>query len=310
MRTTMYDQLTDHAPSLRTDLDHLLPDFEGAHGQSGRRRLLMAGSSGRRRLVMAGAVAAATTAIVTASFVLPNAAPGAAAVERLSATASSQPAAANGSVLHMSVTNSQQGMADRILESWTLADGSTWRRDVESDGSIVYGSFPTLSISPALVAALPTDPAALDAQVRSMVSGSLSEDEAVFTFYGDALRLGYVPPAVRSAMVTAMGQLPNITVGNSTTEAGTACLRVTYAEPLRPGLGQFYCFDEASSNIIEEGTTQNGSVTFRSTTTAYGYVAAVPANVKTEAAKAAKQDKAAQTSTSPSGIPSPVRTTK
>ena len=62
MRTTMYDQLTDHAPSLRTDLDHLLPDFEGAHGQSGRRRLLMAGSSGRRRLVMAGAVAAATTA--------------------------------------------------------------------------------------------------------------------------------------------------------------------------------------------------------------------------------------------------------
>jgi hypothetical protein len=203
-------------------------------------------------------------------------------------------------------------MGDRVLESWTLPDGSTWRRDVGSKGTVEYHSYGPLtgatpSLLPADVANLPEDPQALDAAVRQQVSGSMSTDEAVFVYYGDALRLGYVPPTIRRAMLAAMSRLPYITVEKTTTIDGRPCQKVTYREPLRfLAAGSAYCFDPATTQIVEELQTAMGSIEFRSTVTTYEYVASVPEIVRSEAAKRAAKDKAE--ASAPVASPTPERT--
>lgn len=294
--TDPVDQLADHAPVLRSDLDHLLPDL-GARPRTVRRRLLLV-----------GAAAALTTGLVALPLVAPLSAPDAAAVDRLSSTAGRQPSQTTSGVLHQVTQDWQQGYEGlRILESWTLPDGSQWRRDVEHDGTVSYFHFDVSgAFSPQEVAALPTDPTRLDAVVRSRVQGSMSTDEAVFTFYGDALRMGYVPAAVRQAMVTAMGRLPHLAVQRTTTVDGRPCLKITYTEPARLFMiGSFYCFDEATSAMIEEGQTDVGKLFFRSTLTTYEYVAAVPESVK---AGAARQPAKQATGTPEQPTPAPGRT--
>lgn len=299
---TMYDQLAEHAPAPTTHLDHLMPSLATPAPRSAR----------RRRLVFVGAIATVTLGLVGASLVLPQGVPDAAAVEELAAVAGRQPAQAPSVVLHQIVTERQQGLGDkRVLESWTLADGTTWRRDIEYDGSLSYYLFPPLkglrpSHLPADVAALPTNPTLLDAWVRLQVSGSSSTDEAVFVYYGDVLRLGFVPPTVRKAMVTAMGRLPHTTVETSATIDGRTCLKVTYREPVRVNEGDFYCFDTSTSAILEEGVTLSGSIYFRSTLNISEYVAAVPDAVVAEAAKRAEKDKAE--ASAPVATPTPERT--
>lgn len=301
MNTTMYDQLAKHAPVPQTGLDHLLPALEKPTARPV-----------RRRLVLFGAIAAVTAGLVIAPVVLPNGA-AAAAVDQLSVAAGRQPAELPAGVLHQLVTNRQKGMGDRVLESWMLSDGSTWRRDVSPEGTVEYYAFEPLagatpSLLPQDVANLPTDPAALDAVVRQQVSGSMSIDEAVFVYYGDALRLGYVPPTIRKAMLAAMSRLPHITVESSSTIGGRPCQKVTYSEPLRFfAAGQSYCFDPATTQIVEEQQTALGSIEFRSTVTTFEYVAAVPDSVKTEAANTAAKDQA-KAGANASSTPSAERT--
>ncbi len=286
--TDPVDQLAEHAPVLRSDLDHLFPDL------AARPRTV------RRRLLLVAAAAALTTGLVALPLVVPLSAADAAAVDRLSSTAGRQPAQTPSGVLHQVTQDWQEGFDGlRILESWTMPDGSSWRRDVGHDGSVNYHHFDTISwLSPQEMALLPTDPKRLDAVVRSRVQGSMSTDEAVFTFYGDALRMGYVPASVRQAMVTAMGRLPHLGVQRATTVDGRACLKITYTEPARFFMaGKFYCFVEATSAMIEEGETYVGKLSFRSTLTTYEYVAAVPESVKAGAAQQPAKEASAQPGT-------------
>jgi len=275
MTRNAFDELTRHAPGPTADIETLFPDLATPRPK----RYI------RRPAILVGSVAAVTATVLFIPLMLPGGTASAAALDNLSVTAGRQPGQAPVGIRHQVVVDRQPGMGNRTQESWTLADGTSWRRDTRSDGSLDYMKLPPIyeALAPATVSLLPTDPGTMDAVVRKQVSGSSSTNEAVFVFYGDALRLGYVPPSVRQAMLIAMKRLPHITTEKAATIEGSQCLKVTYSEPLRVFVSQYYCFDEATASITEEGSTAFGSINFRSTVTVSDYVAAVPADVKSKA---------------------------
>lgn len=110
----------------------------------------------------------------------------------------------------------------------------------------------------------------------------------------------HVPPAVRQAMLVAMKRLPYIASKKAATIDGAACLKVTYSEPLRFGTGQYYCFNESTASILEEGNTEFASITFRSTVTVSDYVPAVPAAVTAQAVSPEASTKAGTPTSTPS----------
>jgi len=275
MTRTAFDELALHAPGRTADVGRLFPDLSA---RPAKRRI-------RRPAILVTAVAAVTVTVLVVPMMTPGGTASAAALDTLSAAAGRQPAEAPAGILHMVSVQRQDGLGDVTHESWTLSDGTAWRRDIRSDGSVEYMKLPPMytELAPATVAALPTDAAAMDTAVRKQASGSNSTNEAVFTYYGDALRLGYVPPAVRRAMISAMKRLPFIRAQRSTTADGAACLQITYYEPLAYFGGHYYCFDESTSTLLEEGRTFFGSVSYRSTLTVSDYVSTVPAAVVSQA---------------------------
>jgi hypothetical protein len=279
MTRTAFDELVRHAPGATSDIDHLFPDLSA---RPVKRRI-------HRPAILIAAVAAVTATVLVVPMMLPGGTASAAALDTLSAAAGRQPEKAPDGIYHRVFVERFQYQGNIIHESWTLPDGTTWRRDTHPDGSVDYMKLPPMysptwtEWAPATVAALPTDAASMDAAVRKLVSGSISTNTAVFLYYGDALRVGYVPPAVRRAMILAMKRLPFIKAQTATTFDGAACMQITYYEPLEFFGGHYYCFDESTSTLLEEGRTFFGSVSYRSTLTVSDYVSTVPATVVSQA---------------------------
>jgi len=157
MTRTAFDELICHAPGPTSDIDNLFPDLSA---RPTKRRI-------RRPAILVAAVAAVTATVLVVPMMLPGGTASAAALDNLSAAAGRQPDKTPAGILHEVVVERQEGRGDRTLESWILADGTTWRRDTTANGSVEYWKFPPgpTRISPTAVAALPTDPAALDAVV-------------------------------------------------------------------------------------------------------------------------------------------------
>ena len=259
---------------------------------------------GRRRITaLLGVAAAAAVAVSVAPAVLhPTGLPAAGAIDRLAAAASRGQALVipEGQFLHQVVQDTQQGGGEsangsRTLESWTSADGRTWRRDT-ANGRVTYHAFDALAggpidMSPKGVAALPTDAGDLLDLLGKKVEGSTSVDEAVFVAVGDMTRLGYTPPAVRAAAIQALGRLPEVS-------ASEADGRVTLSyvdESARPGVRQSLVFDAESTRLVAESLTAP-ELTFTSRTTTSEVVRAVPQEVLTGAASSpAKKATAAAT---------------
>lgn len=251
----------------------------------------------RRRAVLVGAAAAAALALGIGAPLLSNtAAPSAAAVEQLvtNAARSSALVIPEGTYLHMVVEDVQHapGQNDpadgvpRVLESWTSPDGSIWRRDVQGS-DVAFFAFPPSSggeidASPAGVASLPSDPAALGPHLRERVSGSNSENEAVFVAVGDLTRQGYVPPKVRAALIEVAAGLPEVTASR---EGGRTTLTFD-DQATRPG-SQSLVFDSATGSLLAE-RTDAPELTFTSTTTVSELVDQVPQEVLAGAAEQAK----------------------
>jgi len=290
MTRTAFDELARHAPGPTADIDALFPDVAARRL---RRRV-------PRPVILVAAVTVVTATVLVIPAMLPGGTASAAALDSLSDVAGRQPEKAPAGIQHMVTSEWQDGLGERTFESWTLTDGTVWRRDTHADGSVEYLKIPPTyqALLPATVAALPTEPAAMDAAVRKQASGSLSTDEAVFTYYGDALRTGYVPPEVRQAMFGAMKRLPFIRSKKSATVDGAPCLQVTYYEPLRLFAGHYYCFDAATTVLVEEGHSAWGSVDYRSTLKMLDYVSAVPADVVAKAVDPSSTASAASTPTS------------
>lgn len=209
----------------------------------------------RRRVTLALAAAAVAVVGVVASLVLPSGAPGgaspaaAAELTRLAAVAAtaSVDTAGPDQLVHLVIVERQTGDdapenasgqdRARTLESWTAADGTVWRRDVEATGTVQYYRFAagvddTANPSPAFLASLPTDPDALRAYLRANVSGSGSTDAAVFTAVGDMLRGGFAPAPLRAAAIEVLKRTPHVGLGDATTDAlGRPALELTFADP-------------------------------------------------------------------------------
>jgi len=236
-----------------------------------------------RRPLMLG-VAAASVAVVAlgVSLVLPGGAPGgaspaaAAELDRLAGIAAAAPfdTARADQFLHMVVVDTQTsdgsaaenpaGTSVRTLESWTGADGSIWRMDTDA-GRVQYFRFPTggddtAAPSPAYLASLPTDPAALGAYLRANVSGSTSADEAVFTAVGDMLRGGFAPPALRVAALTVLKGTPHVALGPATVDGqGRPVVELDFVDQgNRPDQVQALYFSTETAEIVQESQRAPG----------------------------------------------------
>lgn len=259
---------------------------------------------GRRRLALLAVAAAAAGAVAIAPSLLAPGSSSASALSALAETAASQsdgPIPA-GMFVHLTVTESQRVIGetdpmssaavggsqrpteriadeDRERDAWIRADGMTWLVQRVAGHEIAYRiDQSTTPFSPAVVAGLPTDAAALEAWLRAHASGSNSPKEAVFTAVGDLLRTGYAPAGVARAAIEVLAGLPEVRTETSSTPSGGSGVRVVFDDQAtRPG-HHYLVFDPASADLVEEGTA-GGSVTYRATTAYHGLVDAVPADV-------------------------------
>lgn len=300
------ERLSSHAPDHQMDeegLDRILDRI--LDGTSRHHRSLWAA----RRLAVGGGIAAAATSLaVLLPATLQSPSSSAAALDRLALTAAAQPAMVipDGAFLHLVTVENPQGAVagtppesqgnsgtyPRTLESWTDTNGEIWRHDRTADGHEDWLRFhfdrasasgTPAGYSPRDLAALPTDDEALLRHLRPRVQGSSSNDEAVFVYLTDALRTGYAPPQTRRAMITALARLPHIETERTYSYSGQPCLDVRYTEPQRAGVVQSACFDERTASLVEDETTQDGDLVFRSVVTERNVVGTLPEDVRRHA---------------------------
>lgn len=214
--------------------------------------------------------AAPTTATDPPSSVAPQP-PVVLPMERLTAMAAEVEAAtapiAEGTFLHVE-TSEEQGPETsnwNIYNSYTDADGWTWTSR--------YGHINSWTLSRAgeAFASLPTDPAALDAEVRAL-GGSNSGDERVYREMVEILRSDSVPGDLRAAALLVLHSIareaqppettkdgetatPVVTVTDDRTDGGDeARLRITFSDrTLTPG-GKDWIILGAAGTFVERGS--------------------------------------------------------
>lgn len=248
----------------------------------------------RRKVVYRLAAAAVLAVAVVGGALFPRGAlPEASALDRLAAVAAVQPALSipQGRYFQQTTTSHQQGIAQpdktggfqsasesRTRVTWTSADGRTWARETSGGLAVTFAfAAPTdgsIASTPAAVAALPSEPGALETYLRAHVGGSTSPDEAVFTYIGDITRTGYVPTAVRTAAIQVLRTLPGVT---STPHDGR--LDVAFVDHLaRPGVTATLTFDERTSALVRVSLVAP-ELQFSEEVGAASVVDAVPADV-------------------------------
>lgn len=259
---------------------------------------------GRRWLL--GSAAAGVAAAVGAPLVLPGwfATPAAAAqLEPVALAAGLRPALTwgEGQFLHVRTTSTQDGpqvigggskspaegpaspmMQRRVFDDWRAPDGWTWsRRDLPPMPAPGLFIFPPAGgwMSPGYAATMPTEPHLLDVSLRSRVSGSTSQDEAVFVAVGDMLREEAAPAEVRAAAIRVLGLNPKVSVETTTDPSGRAAVRATFVdEAARRGIRQSLYLDPKTGVLLAEEST-GGGWSFRGVITVREVVDALPADV-------------------------------
>lgn len=222
--------------------------------------------SRRRSLVVMGSVAATVAALLAIPLLLPSGAPAGPSTARAlnalaaaAATTSEQPLQ-DGQFRHAVEQATQTGNVITI-ESWTAADGHIWRRDTYGEAagspSMLYafppGDDSVNYPSPAFLRTLPTEPVELETYLREHVSGSSSQDEAVFVTVGDFLRGGFAPPALRSAALQVLERNPHVTARAGHDSLGRDATIVEFVDEVgRPGEVQSMYLDPSSAAILEE----------------------------------------------------------
>lgn len=245
-----------------------------------------------RRLLAAAAILVAALA-VGVSAILPSWSPTpavAAPLEQLALKAAGQPAPqwADTQFLHVRTVSRQDdnqpvhSVATR--DDWYAPDGWVWshRESASGSGSHVEEFIFAPAdgwMRPGFAATMPTDPHELDAFLRARVTGSTSQDEAVFVAIGDMLRQEAAPPALRAAALRTLGLNPKATVTKGQDPTGRPCLVVTFVdEGQRPGERQVLFLDEGTGDLLGDAIYGPGFV-YESTVTLRVVVDALPADI-------------------------------
>ncbi len=243
----------------------------------------------RRRVVLAAVgVAAAVAALLTIPLVVPSGGPGgpptAAALEQLAMTASAQPPLQPGQYWHTVTTQTTNGHTT-TMHRWAAPDGHIWRFDT-AGSTVMYYNFPPgqltgslLNPSPAFLAGLPTDPAALNTYLRAHADGGTSRNEAVFFAVYDMLSGGLAPPALRAAALRVLERTDHITAQAGHDSTGRPAVVVTFVDQAtRPDAMQRLYFAPDTARIIERTSSWPGN-DYTGTVTTSGIAATVPAEI-------------------------------
>jgi hypothetical protein len=165
-------------------------------------------------------------------------------------------------------------MRDR---SWVSPDGNiVSAREGSQSGCTTFPRQGTSLEEPTtqFFAGLPTDVGQLTAYLRSHVSGSSSQDEAVFVAVGDALREGdlLATTELRAALVGVLRNTPGVTVHEHQQDyLGRPSVRVDFVdERHRPGEIHSMYFDPGTYQFLEEREGSSGQPdTYRGPSPAY-----------------------------------------
>jgi hypothetical protein len=300
------DALADGWSPSRTEAALATLRRTGAEDTPADRIVDLAPRRSRRRWVALGAAASVAALAVlggTTVFAPDSALPRADAVERLAVTAALAPGleVGPGQYLHQVVTFSQEHRdaqtpaVDSTSESWTDADGTTWRRDVsraEPVGTFLYrlpaaplGDDPFTGTQPADYQQWPTEPEALraffDAHLRSDGPNALDASQAIFENCTDRFVQGMTPPALNAGMIRLLGSLPQVTTSR-VRFAGKAAVELEY----RGAYVDALYFDESTAQFLGENRTGSRTeVTAQPTV-----VDAVPAEVLARARTQVNED--------------------
>lgn len=200
-----------------------------------------------------------------------------AAVVMLAETAANQPAAVIGDGYLHQVVIERQTIDDvedpgplvttnTRFETWTDAEGRVYRLtsvDDSQDGTHKSTDvFRLDSNTPADIAALPADPDALQKFVESVASGHGDQETAVAEQFADLLRDGFAPPAVRSAALRVLSELPNTSVAEGIAP-GRSTVTVSFGDPSNDGM-RALVFDAETSELVGE-RSENANVAFTMT---------------------------------------------
>ena len=231
----------------------------------------------RRVLLIAGVAAAAVTALA-----LPVGLAGshltstAAAAQRLADTAAEAAPVTIGSgqYLYTSQTHTQgsrEATATVVTRSqtWTAADGTSWRVDDDVVGGRTVRNVmrlnPTralagpLQITPSGLRSWPTDPTQLTAYIEARVvfdaaPGTPLKNSGVADALHDALLLPTAPPALRSGAIRALADLPGSRSARTATQT-----QVGYPDTANPGRVTTLTFENDSARIVLDVTTGPGT---------------------------------------------------
>lgn len=233
----------------------------------------------------AGVAGALTVPALVPGWFLPSAS--AAELEPVAAAAGARPSLtwAEGQFLHTRTTTSQHDRdvnSDRVIDDWRTPDGWTWSRRGKAAATptefYIFG--PGWGwMRPGFAATMPTEPHLLDAFLRARVSGSSSQDEAVFVAIGDMLRQEAAPADLRAASIRVLGLNRQVSVTKLTVGGGAAAIRATFVdEAARPGSKQSLVLDATTGYLLgEEVTWPDGR--FTAQVTVREVVDALPSDV-------------------------------
>ncbi|HEY3736255.1 MAG TPA: hypothetical protein VGL26_02330 [Jatrophihabitans sp.] len=180
-------------------------------------------------------------------------------------------------------------------ESWTAADGTTWRvdhvtgSDPETNGSTNYYKFPpsfgAYPYAPKKFADLPTDPVALEKVLRDYNSKHYAGQDADFLNYEmyDAvhgmLNTRVAPPKLRLAAVQVLEGATGITRGPATTDSlGRPALKFV-ATNTKTGSTDSMLLDPKTLEIEQESSTMPVSIVLTYVYKSVDVVDTVPADV-------------------------------
>jgi hypothetical protein len=249
---------------------------------------------GRRWLI--GAAAATAAGAVAVPALLPGWFGTRAAAAELEPVASKVERRAGlawgaGQFLHVVTASRQTGTVDSdrgptpidqaiVIDDWRDPDGWTWSRRRFRTTTEFYVLPPIWGwMRPGYAATMPTEPHALDLFLRARVSGSSSQDEAVFAAIGDMLKQEAAPPALRAAAIRVLGMNPRVAVAVDRDPIGRPALRATFRdERARPGVQQSLYIDPDSGALLGDDTSSVEGE-YRAVITQREVVDALPASI-------------------------------